>query len=240
MAKKSISEPAGADWTVRDEALWATAEIAALSSSGRLHERWPASVPFALRHGETEKPLAHGPFQLLSFTAPGDGSYSYNDSSLIAFGRGAAPLMIGHAVGRAIGNSARRRRAEALAQPRWMQIDAGTLTVSTHGFYMHNPTAIFSWDWQSIDSLTLAGPGSVNLLGRSANGQVNWMLHSDWAELLFFLWASAFAPSHPQLLGRTWLPGDWLTKAFIHAQESPGYPGPADFQQITRAIGAGS
>lgn len=238
MGRKSTPGNGTGDWTLRDEALWTTAEIAALVKQGRLAERWPIAVPFALRLGTDENALCHGPFALFTFSSPGDGSYDHNGSSVFATGRGAIPLMVGHAIGQGMGNAARRRQAMALAQPRWMQIDSGTLTVSTHGFYLHTPHAIHSWDWGSIHSATLTAPGSLKLMGNSLDGPVNWLLNCDWAELVFFLWAITLAPGHPQLSDRTWLPGEWLTKAFIHAQTSQGqYPGPDDFTQLSRALG---
>lgn len=56
-------------------ALWTTAEIGVLVVRGQLEHRQPVPVPFAMRlGGYEEKILAHGPFELLSWTAPGDGS----------------------------------------------------------------------------------------------------------------------------------------------------------------------
>lgn len=117
--RKSQKHTDEAQWTARDDALWTTAEIAVLLNQGELDHRHPLPVPFAMQlGGSEERILAHGPFQLFSWAAPGDGSYMHNTSSFVATGRGGMAMMAGFAVARAIGNSSRRRSAEAAAQPR--------------------------------------------------------------------------------------------------------------------------
>ncbi|WP_126130586.1 hypothetical protein [Arthrobacter agilis] len=232
--KQLSSEP---EWTARDEALWSTAEMGVLLRQNRLKQRQRMSVPFAMHHASDETPYAHGPFRLLSLQAAGDGSYVHNGSSLIATGRGAVPMMLGFAAARAAGNASRRRHAAAMAQSQWTPIDTGTLTVSDYGFYMHTPTAIHAWNWDSIQMATLIGPGSLQIFGQSAHGAINWILESDWAELVFLFWATVRCPDHEQLLGRTWLPDDWVTKAFIHAQTNPRYPTQGDFRDMARTLG---
>lgn len=233
--KKQLSSDSG--WTARDEALWSTAEMGVLLRQNRLKQRRRTPVPFAMQNAPDETPYAHGSFRLLSFQAAGDGSYSYNGSSLLATGRGAVPMMLGFAAVRAAGNASRRKRAAAMAQSRWMVIDTGTLTVSDHGFYLHTPTAIHAWNWGSIQMATLMGPGSLQLLGQSDQGPINWILESDWAELVFLFWATVRCPDHTQLLGRTWLPEDWVTRAFVHAQTGSGYPDQDDFRGMARTLG---
>ena len=45
-----------------------------------------------------------------------------------------------------------------------------------------------------------------------------WAIASDWAELVFVLWALARHPRHPQLINGEWLPPGWLehAEAFQH------------------------
>jgi hypothetical protein len=225
-------------WTARDDALWTTAEIAILLNRGQLDQRQPLAVPFAMRlGGHQERILAHGPFQLFSWTAPGDGSYLHNNSMMVATGRGGLAMMAGFAAARTIGNSSRRRQAEAMAQPRWMQIDHGTLSVGNFGFYLHAPSGIHAWSWAGIHMASLTAPGQLSIDGMSDAGPVKWLLNSDWAELVFVLWASVCSPQHPQMTDRTWLPGEWLTKAMVFTMDSSGYPGPEAFREIMAGLG---
>ena len=224
-------------WTERDDALWSTAEIAVLLNRGSLEQRRPLAVPFAMRlGGHEERILAHGPFQLFSWTAPGDGSYMQNNSMMVATGRGGLAMMAGFAAARAIGNSSRRRQAEAMSQPRWMQIDHGTLSVGNFGFYLHTPSGIHAWSWGGIHLASLTAPGQLSIDGMSDGGPVKWLLNSDWAELVFLLWASVCSPQHPQMTARAWLPEDWLTKAMVFTTNNPGYPGPEAFREIMTGL----
>lgn len=232
--KQPSSEP---EWTARDEALWSTAEMGVLLRQNRLKQRQRMPVPFAMQHASDETPYAHGSFRLLSFQATGDGTYAHNGSSMIATGRGAVPMMLGFAAARAAGNASRRRSAAAMAQPRWTVIDTGTLTISDYGFYMHTPTAIHAWNWDSIQMATLMGPGSLQIIGQATQEAINWVLESDWVELVFLFWATVRCPDHEQLLGRTWLPDHWVTKAFIHTQTNPQYPNQDDFRGMARTLG---
>lgn len=182
--------------------------------------------------GLEERVLAHGPFTLLSWTAPGNGEYMHNSSTPIATGRGSIAMMAGFAAARAIGNSARRREAKARAQPRWLQIDQGTVSVSNFGFYLHGPHGLAPWSWSGVRAASLTAPGQLSIDGMSESGPVKWLLNSHWAELVFLLWASVCSPHHPQLTGRTWLPEEWLTKAMVFTMENTGYPDIRTFREI--------
>ncbi|THJ68456.1 hypothetical protein E8P82_00630 [Arthrobacter echini] len=235
--REQIQEP---QWSARDEALWTTAELALLHREGRLGQRHPVSVPFAMQHAGDERPYAHGPFRLLSFEARGDGSYQSSSSLFVATGRGAIPAMLGYGAAAALVNSSRRRRAAALAAPQWTVIDTGTLTVTNHGFYLHTPSAILAWGWTSIQMATLVGPGKLQLMGTSTNGGVNWILESDWAELVFFFWATARCAQHEQLLSRLWLPDEWVARASAHTLGRVGPRNYYAFLELSRGLGMGA
>lgn len=230
--KQGAGAPA---WDERDEALWATAEIGLLLAQGRIGERRPAGTPFAptLAPGE-ECVYAFSPFALHDYRSPGDGSYIHNSGTVLAVGRGAVPLMLGAAVGQAMGNASRRKRAAAMSQPQWMQIDGGTLSVGSHGFYLHTPTSLLTWGWGSISLMTLVGPGHVQIMGDSQNGPINWILQSNLAELVFLLWATVRHPGHEQLTGRAWLPQEWIDKVRRRdlATTTPG----RDFQHMAEQL----
>ncbi len=236
--KQQDSEPDR--WNSRDAALWTTAELAVAVLKGNLASRPVAAVPFALRLSRAgdEGVHAHGPFRLLDYRAPGNGSYVHNSSTMLATGRGAAPMMIGFAAVQAMGNASRRSAAASLAAPRWMQIDQGTLAVSNYGFYLHTPTAVLAWGWESIHFAELTGPGVLRIQGQSQQGSINWIIESEWAELVFVFWASVRNPTHPQFVTRTWLPEEWLTRAFVFSrtEAGPGHPSGAQFQKIHREL----
>ncbi|MBG0740772.1 hypothetical protein IV500_15460 [Paeniglutamicibacter antarcticus] len=223
-------------WSSRDVALWTTAELAVATLQGNLAGMPVTAVPFALRlsNAGDEGVYAHGAFRLLDYRAPGDGSYAYNSSTMLATGRGAVPLMIGVAAVRAMGNAGRGSAAASLAIPRWLQIEQGTLAVSNYGFYLHTATAVLAWDWHSIHFAELIGPGALRIQGQSPQGLVNWIIESEWAELVFFFWAGVRNPTHPQYVTRTWLPEEWLTRAFVFSRSEPGVgqPSSAQFQRI--------
>jgi hypothetical protein len=186
--------------------------------------------------GVEEKILAHGPFELLAWQAPGDGSYMHSNGMVVATGRGGLAMMAGFAAVQAIGNSSRRRDAAAMSQPRWTPIDHGTLAIGNFGFYLHTPTGIHPWSWDGIHLASLTGPGQLSIDGVSANGPVKWILNSHWAELVFMLWASVCNPSHPQMTGRTWLPQDWMTKAWVFTMSNQGYPTHQAFQEVMNEL----
>lgn len=230
--RKNKSTPDPDTWTVRDAALWRTAELASSILRKKLEHQPTLPVPFAVHLGGAHEGIyAHGPFRLLEFRASGDGTYVHNSSVVAATGRGAIPFILGFAATQAVGNAARRNQAANLAQQRWQPIDHGTVSVSNYGFYMHTPSAIHAWPWNSINLAELTGPGQLKIQGQSQSGSVNWILESHWAELIFVFWASACNPTSPQFVTRTWLPQDWLARAFIWSKSNPSVQG-ADFQSL--------
>lgn len=91
--------------------------------------------------------------------------------------------------------------------------------------YLRYPS-VLQWQWSDLTSATMVGPGSMHLTGRSVNGEVSWLLESDWSELAFILWALERHPAHPQLLGGGWLPPGWVHWAAFHHHPIPtGVPG---------------
>jgi hypothetical protein len=209
MAKTSKS--AERAWTDRDSALWHTCEIAVDVAAGRHPKSAPTvATAFPPSFGPGEVVWASGPFRLLDHRAPGDGTYQENQSFFFATGRGGLAATAAVAATRAAGNRSRRRAAEWAAQPRWMQIDQGTVYVSSHGLYLHTVNAVLTWSWTSITAATMVGPGDMHFNGDSVSGPISWILRSDWAELSFVLWAIARHPQHVQLLTGGWLPPGWL------------------------------
>ncbi|GHS90372.1 hypothetical protein AGMMS50218_18010 [Actinomycetota bacterium] len=97
------------------------------------------------------------------------------------------------------------------------------LVVSSHGFYLDEPTGPLAWCWQAITSMQVTGPEMVELVGQADDGTtVRWALVGQWAELVFGLWAANIHPRHPQLVAGQWLPPGWLDWARrVHPSPPP-------------------
>lgn len=209
-------------WGPHDEVLIYVCSVLATIRAQRWEELADITTTFP-RQVEGERILLDRPYSFLVWGSPDDGTYVHDGSTVLAVGRGAAPLMIGAAVGRAIGNSSRRAAAAAAAQPRWMTTEAGHLYVSTHGFYLGAPSGLHRWSWEHIDGASVPAPGFFDMQGQGANGPVNWRLGTHAAELLFVLWALVRHPQHPQMATESWLPTGWVGwAAHEHGKTVPG------------------
>ncbi len=67
--------------------------------------------------------------------------------------------------------------------------------------------------YRDVQEVQLTATGEIVMAAANASGSARWKLRAQWAELILILWAARYMPDHPQVLGRTWLPGDW----FLHA-----------------------
>ena len=208
--------PSGRPWLPADTALWTTCRIVTDIRSGRVpDERVPTYFP--LRDGEV--PFAGGIVSVDEFRAAGDGSYS--TSNAFAFGTGTLGLALA-ATTLAVNssnNNARRAQAEADAQVTWRPQVRGQIVVTDQGFYLVDQFGVFPWDWNSIDMMQLAAFGCVIVSGRSTRGPLTWRVVTDWAELVFVLWATNRHPQHPQLVDGSWMPAGWIPWA-----TAQGYP----------------
>lgn len=209
-------------WQDYDSALWHTCTVLAAAGQDRLHEVPGNAVPFAMQLGGAEERIfGSGQFVLSSWEAPGDGTYHRTGGFFMATG-GAALALTGVVAGvTALRNSARRREAAAMAQPRWLPVDQGLIHVGTHGFYLQTINGFHQWGWNCVHSTIITGPGSIWVQGQSVQGPISWRINSHWAELAFVLWATTCHPHHPQLIDGSWLPPHWITWATHH-----GYPPP--------------
>jgi hypothetical protein len=196
-------------WTDADQALLYTCHLAADLLAGRPMRPAPVRAPFPPRYSVEETYLASGPFTLSIHAAPGDGSYMHDSSFFFATGRGGLAATAGFAAVRAMGNSRRRAQAQEQAIARWLPRHAGEVTVSDHGMYLRNIQDFFAWDWHSIDSAEVVAFNTVILAAPSTQGTTHWLLQSQYAELVFLLWAKTRYPGHPQLQHHAWLPPNW-------------------------------
>lgn len=67
-------------------------------------------------------------------------------------------------------------------------------------------------------------PAVLHISGNSENGPVSWLLHTQWAELVFITWALTHHPEHPQLPDSEWLPAGWVD----HTRQSGALSPPGD------------
>lgn len=154
----------------------------------------------------------------------GDGTYERDNGWFVATGGVGLALTAGFAASRAIGNSQRRARAMQDAQARWRETDRGTIWVSNTGFYLHTAAALLPWTWEHVTSMSLAGPHLLIMTGQSTSGLIQWMVDSDWAELMFTLWCRDRYPAHPQFTGFTWIPGGWADRLKAEGLVPPPHP----------------
>lgn len=216
------------DLTAHDSAIWRTLWINDLIDAGQFHTVPPSPTSFAPYLGQGERVVAAGPYTLYDFVAGGDGSYVHksggggiflsNNPGLMVAG---AAFMAANAAGRAIGNASRKRDAEMRAQQQWRQVGGGILHVSQYGFYMHDMNGLHAWSWSPIRAAELVGPGKMVFAGNSDRGAVQWIVESDWAELIFTFWSRIQHPDHPQFRGGTWVPPGWVQRVEASAYDLP-------------------
>lgn len=214
MAKRPAAEEEDPAWGYFDDALMYSCHVVAALRSGRadlLTAR--IGVQFAPCLGSGEQILAQGTFVLSEFRAPGNGVYSHSSGVFFATGRGGLALTGLFMGAQAVGNASRRSRAAADSVPRWLDVDRGSLTLSTHGFYLQSGLGYRTWGWDSITAADMVAPDRVHLDGQSTDGPVRWVLTSPWAPLLFALWCLARHSQHPRFLTNTWLPHGWWERA---------------------------
>ncbi|MDQ2755386.1 MAG: hypothetical protein M3Y71_02295 [Actinomycetota bacterium] len=218
--------------SAHDLAVWHTVDINLYLDEGRLDHRPVIGTAFPLRHGHDERALAEGGFTLMTYAAAGDGGYAHSSGFFFATGPAGLALTALSVAGRAAVNSRRRREAAAAATLRWRTTEHGLLTVSTHGLYLRGSTGFFPWPYVDVSTAELLGPGLVRFSGSSDQGNIDWIVTSDWAELFFTLWARAVHPSHPQFVGRTWVPPGWAQRMAVDGHALPAHlplsPGPQD------------
>ncbi|WP_158685307.1 hypothetical protein [Microbacterium halophytorum] len=217
--KKETSAEAGEPvraWTPADTAMWHTIAIVSDLRGERI-PRQRVSTLFPLAPDELA--LATGPFQIDSMRALGDGSYVHDSSFVFGTGTIGLAMTAGTLIGSAAGNTQRRAQAAADAQVAWRPDFGGTITVTTRGFYLATASGLLRWTWSDIQLAQIEWFTVLVMQGQSENGPVTWRVTSDWAELVFALWALSVHPDHPQFVGDSWIPGGWIEWA-----SAVGYP----------------
>jgi hypothetical protein len=108
-------------------------------------------------------------------------------------------------------NASRSAAARQHATTIWRGLDAGTIYISTDGFYLANQQGLFSFGYGGLVSAGIAGPGLLHLDALMTDGsQQRFAISSSWAELIFVSWALKFCPRHPQMQNLGWLPRGFI------------------------------
>ncbi len=200
-------------WNQRDQALLVTARAVHACLSGTYDSIPSIPVDFVVDGNHPDnKIIAGATFSLFSYRAAGDGTYVHNDGFFFATGGLGLALTAGFMAARAAGNSERRRRAMHDAQLAWRPVCNGLLYINQYGFYFRTPNSLSKWVWNSIVQCQVLELGCVTLIGDGAQGRMNYMIRSDYAELIFAFWAMVRAPQHPQYLTGVWLPDGWVAR----------------------------
>ncbi len=190
-----------------DSALWRTTHIVSDLQHSRVPE-YRVDTLFPL--GQNEIAMTSGAVFVDAYRSAGDGSYVHSSGMVFGTGGLGVAMIAGSLIGNAAANSQRRREAEAKAAAAWRPEFSGTIFVTNSGFIVQTTAGLFPWDWPSIDLMQVVDFNRVILQGRSSSGAITWRLASEWAELLFVLWALNRHPQHPQLRDGSWLPPGWI------------------------------
>ncbi|MCX5196412.1 hypothetical protein OOK31_21350 [Streptomyces sp. NBC_00249] len=209
--------PAHAPWTAFDDHLVHTCRVVHDLMHGRLSARVP--LPSTARLAPGELSLAVGPAARLTWRGLGDGSYSH--SNVMAFGRPA--FVLGSLAGNALGNAARKSRAAADAQPRWVYDGNGELTVTNRRAYLGQPNGFLDLNWTGLDTIDLAGPDvfQCSFQNTHTGGYSTVRVQSMWASLMFALAAHVAFPAHPRLLSGGWLPPGFEARCAVFGVPCP-------------------
>jgi len=149
----------------------------------------------------------------------GDATYNPSRGFFLAGGPVGLALTAAFFGGQAYVNSRRKKAAEADAVERWRHLADARLTVSTHGIYLGTGEGIMPIALRDVQEIQLTGTGEIVMAAANASGSARWKLRGQWAELMLVLWSARYMPEHPQIVGRTWLPGDWFMHAAAHGYD---------------------
>jgi hypothetical protein len=208
-------------WTERDSVLYATCEIVRDVVRGDVEQRPLMVHTFPLTF-TGEKVLASGAYELGVWGAAGDGSYQH--SSFIAGGAGLLGIstLAATAVASAAVNQSRRSAAAAAARNGWNFLDHGVVHISTHGVYFQGTGGTRFFGWDSITDGDLAYQTMFRYSATMHDGTIEtFLMTSDWAELVFALWAYARHQNHPRLND-----GQWIDPTFFARCQQFGYHPP--------------
>lgn len=159
---------------------------------------------------QAEKMLASAPCEMAIWSSPGDGTYYSGDGvPVVATGfanRTGTALALGATAGNLAGHAWNKRKAEKMAQKRWMPfVPQGVLTVSNYGFYIDHEDGQYGRAWQDLQKVEWIEPSKIEIRTSHGQDQARLQLVSDWAELIYILWIKVVAKGqHPRKFD--WIP----------------------------------
>ena len=213
-------------WTGQDFVWWHTAAVLTATRQGRRpNPVSPTIDPVRPALGSGEVMLATCDAELLMWRR-GDATYNPSRGFFLAGGPVGLALTAAFFGGQAYLNHRRRRAAEADAVEKWRHLAGARLSVSTHGIYLGTGEGVMPISYADIQEVQLTATGEIVVAAANASGSVRLKIRAQWAELVLVLWAVRYMPEHPQIVGRTWIPGDWLIHAAAHGYDVNTGPWP--------------
>lgn len=198
-------------WSTHDEAVFLTCEILGHIANGV--EPPQIASTFRLGGGPGERLLVEGDYRRRVHATGGPQKES---------GRFTPP-----------GVKAFRKVKELEGRrERWRPMDAGQVFVSNSAYYLRpaKSPAPLAFVYGCVHETTILGPGVIETVVNLADGNdFRFQIESDWAELIFCMWALAYAPNHPQC--QDWLPAGWEQRAHAVGRDS---------QSLTKNLFGGS
>ncbi|MGQ4527561.1 hypothetical protein ACUH9Y_07635 [Dermabacteraceae bacterium P13115] len=217
------------EWTSADTALWNTLVFQQKLEAGLLvtREDWRLSDVHPTRPklgtaGE-EIMIASGGMVQYWWGAIGDGQYDEYinpvHASTIALNNKGIQLAAAGFAAEFLVNAKRMKNAQDAATPRWRQAASGTITVSTHGYYIDSldVNGVLAVPFDNIDQIKWLGQGWLELVFDTA--ECPFRLNTDWAELILVLWAKRFFPDHPNRY--SYFTTEWVEKARVKLGGDP-------------------
>ena len=81
------------------------------------------------------------------------------------------------------------------------------------GYYLANSGSLLPFAYQANIGAAIVRPGQVQVdVALADDSQQRFAITSDWAELIFVMWALQYCPNHPQLQNLGWLPQEFLDR----------------------------
>lgn len=222
--RKPLPQADPASWTHRDSVLFASCQIIADLRAGRIASRPQLAHTFTLSlGGDNERLLASGNYLLDWWGRTGNGSYS--TSSFIAGGTGALGigLLAATAISSSSRNSAARSNAAAAATVMWparrrQHRSHHELRLLPHRRTPRIPLIRMGLDHEG----DLDYQGMFRFQANMRTGTTEqFMIRSDWAELIFVCWTLARNQGHPRLQANTWLGPAFIDKCRRHQYSVP-------------------
>lgn len=211
---RALADRAG--WTWFDDHLLYTCGVLDLLRREELARMPVKSTRIRIDPGEVC--IAEGPATWSFWRSPGNGSWTRNN----IYVAGSASFVAAAQLGNALVNQARRQRAEAASQPRWIAERPGSVMISDRRIHLTNPDYSFRIRWASLETIDLTAADHVVARYVDRNHTFHqWQVRTPWAVLIFVVAAHLHFPNHPLLLSGNWLPAGFEDKCHLAGKTCP-------------------